>query len=719
MEALLGNKREREVNNEDDAEKENQKKEKLEDDIKPLKTMLKVYKTILQLKEEAIKEYNNLTETQKNDNLFLLKVNEKFDILEEVNYNILINDINKISINIKVNNKVNKEYPNNDVNNNNSNVILINDFIQDYKKYRYTISTNKRIELLKNYLCKYQDIKDIKIDNESKDPKDILKEVLLNLNELYSRIKNLKPSKFTEEFKKNLDIYDFDLKEKFFAPANFGNMNYKFSLLFSDYLKNFKNLTYKNDGEIDTNNSNIKRRFEKSMEVIHLFIGTIKNEGNILNNELYYKYLKIINFIFDIYRDKRRNNFLILMISSINNCMINLIKKEDLKRYNKKNPKVLYIKRNETYIELNDEIIDTLLMDEILIYKNNDCNLEFDIKKYNVNVLSDLQNNLSNKSWINSNFEFIEEYNFINCSNELKREFKNYIKEIIQSPYIKEVYKKTETRFNKDDAYLLDSNEIYGEIFNFIQFFPFPFDDVYGYCDKASLDIYITMYDNSYDTFELLGKLYANANDSCHEIFHVSIVYYIMNSENKNFADFYSKVPLKKKTEYIETQKNFLNQINSEESKIKKKDIDLGDAIEIECYGFCIREFYLLSVLNLFIKDTWYKEENYKKFKEHYINWCKLNDDEKNNNNTKEKGKDNYKEEEKDKSNEIININSYLNANKILKIFFELFKLENNEIESKNIILFKRKREFIGDNGNIIFKRELCTTPHTNPRKEF
>ena len=148
MEALLGNKREREVNNEDDAEKENQKKEKLEDDIKPLKTMLKVYKTILQLKEEAIKEYNNLTETQKNDNLFLLKVNEKFDILEEVNYNILINDINKISINIKVNNKVNKEYPNNDVNNNNSNVILINDFIQDYKKYRYTISTNKSIELL-------------------------------------------------------------------------------------------------------------------------------------------------------------------------------------------------------------------------------------------------------------------------------------------------------------------------------------------------------------------------------------------------------------------------------------------------------------------------------------------------------------------------------------------------------------------------------------------
>lgn len=54
-------------------------------------------------------------------------------------------------------------------------------------------------------------------------------------------------------------------------------------------------------------------------------------------------------------------------------------------------------------------------------------------------------------------------------------------------------------------------------------------------------------------------------------------------------------------------QQNFLEQTNSKELKIKKEeDIDLGDVIEIECYGYCIREFYLFSVLNLFVKDTWY-----------------------------------------------------------------------------------------------------------------
>lgn len=131
-------------------------------------------------------------------------MNEKFDILEEVNYNILINDFNKISNNIKndniFKNDKNEGNLNNNIKNNDSNDTLINDFIQDYKKYRYTISTIKRIELLKNYMCIKQDMKDIVIDNESKDPKCILKEILLNLNNLYLRVKDLKPLQFSKEF---------------------------------------------------------------------------------------------------------------------------------------------------------------------------------------------------------------------------------------------------------------------------------------------------------------------------------------------------------------------------------------------------------------------------------------------------------------------------------------------------------------------------------------
>jgi len=707
MEDFIGKKIERVINKDsNEKEEESQKRKKLVDDSNFLTTSIKIYKTIQQIKEEAIEEYNSLNETQKKDNSLLLKINEKFDILEDINYNILINDLNKISKNIKDNTQINDKNKVEEIktinNNNNPNKILNNTFIEDYKKYRYTIQTNKRIELLNKYLEINKNLYNIIFENEKKEPKVILKEILLNLNELFLKSKNLKPLKFSNEYKIILEKYDYDLKEKFFSPSNFGNLNYKFSLLLSDFLKIFKNSLYNHEGEIDKDNSNIKRKFEKKMDVINLFFNTIKNNDNILNDDLYYRYLKIIYFILDIYSNKKKNNFIISIISEINNCMINLIRKDDLKKYIKKNPNVLYIKKNGIDNELNDNLIDNLLMNEILIYKDKDYNLKFDIKKYNVNILLDLKNNLINKNWINSNFEYIEEYNFIFYSDDLRREFNNYIKDMIKSPYIKNIYRKTETRFIIDNGYLFDKNKIIEEIFQFIHFFPFPFDDIFGYCDKASLDIYITMYDNSEDTFDLLGKLSANANDTCHEIFHISSVYNIMNSDNKNFTDFYSKVPSKKKKEYIDEQINFLKQTNSKELKIKKEDIDFGDAIEIECYGYCIREFTLFNVLNLFIKDIWYNEEKYKNFKENYIKWSVTSNDDDNKNN----------------SDEVINIKSYIDSTEILKVFFGLFKIENNEIESKNVLLFKRKREFIGDDGTVLFKRELCLTPHTHPRKE-
>ena len=169
-----------------------------------------------------------------------------------------------------------------------------------------------------------------------------------------------------------------------------------------------------------------------------------------------------------------------------------------------------------------------------------------------------------------------------------------------------------------------------------------------------------------------------------------------MNSDNKKFSDFYSRIPSKKKKKYVDEQQDFLKKTQSNEIKIKKDSIDFGDAIEIECYGYCIREFHLLNVLNLFCKNTWYNEENYKKFKENYINRSKI---------------------AQDNSDEAINIQSYIKKNELLSVFFESFKIDDSEIQSKNILLFKRKKEFVNDddNGNPIFKRELCTTPHTHP----
>ena len=206
-------------------------------------------------------------------------------------------------------------------------------------------------------------------------------------------------------------------------------------------------------------------------------------------------------------------------------------------------------------MELNDKIIDDLSMGEVILFRDKDQILEFDIKKYIVKVLENLKDNLIYKSWGNCNFKYIEDFNFIYSSDVLRKEFYQYIKNIIQSPYIKKIYRNTETRFF--DNYLFDTNEIIDEIIKFIHFVPIPFDDVFGYSDKGTLDIYITIYDNNDDSLYLLGKLLANANDICYEIFHISSVYHIMNSDNKKFSDFYSNVLSQKKKEYVTGQKIF------------------------------------------------------------------------------------------------------------------------------------------------------------------
>ena len=788
MKTLTGLKRVRENNNEKGEDDKSNKRIKNTDNLNIIETSPKKYKTIQEIKLEAIDEYKNLNEIQKKNNTLLLKINDKFDILEDINYNILINDLNEISENA---NKANSYKIIND------NETQTNNFLEDYKKYRYTLETKKRIELLNKYLNINENLNSIIFDNESKDPQIILKELLLKLNELYLKASNTKPLEFINEYKNIRNNIDYDLKEKFFAPSNFGNLNYKYSLLISDFLQIFNDSFYKKkDGymELEYNNSNIKKKLVKRLYIIDLFSETIENKDNVIVDEFYYRYLRIIYFIIDIYRTKKNTFSMISIIEDINNCMVNLIKKEELKDYIKKNPKTIYTDKNDNS-ELNEINIDKLLMDQILYYKYNNEYFEFDIKKYNSRVLSDLNSNLINKKWIYSNFKYIEEYNFIYRSNDLKKEFNNFIIDILKSPYIKKIYLDTETRFNSDNGYIFDENKILEEILKYIHFIPFPFDDVFGYADKSCLDIYITMYDNYDDTLVLLGKLYANTNDACHEIFHISSLYNIMNSDDKNFSNFYSKFQSKKKKKYVEMQNEFLKQINSNNFTIKDEyHIDFGDAIEIQCYGFCIREFTLYNVLNLFNKNIWYSEEMCENFKEMYVKRSVIKDDNHNKNNKKKtqlnisqnnieldnnKNKENNKEENniefnniencrentknndkefnniennlkntqsknineynnnekntnKDNNknniennntkndNKMINIKDYISKNKILKIFFDLFEFEfdDNILEIENIMLLKRKREFNNDYDNIIYQRELCLTPHTNPKKE-
>ena len=93
------------------------------------------------------------------------------------------------------------------------------------------------------------------------------------------------------------------------------------------------------------------------------------------------------------------------------------------------------------------------------------------------------------KIWEICNLQYINDFNFIYSNKRLKEAFKNNIKNIIESPYIKNIYNRVETRFNNNEEnYIFNySEEIINEVFKYIQFIPLPFNDVYGFADKSSL----------------------------------------------------------------------------------------------------------------------------------------------------------------------------------------------------------------------------------------
>ena len=690
-------KRQRDSNDDDEDYKTKQKRKTSENFIIINR---EEYKSINEIKSETINKFNELDECEIMDNDKLFELASNFDLSEEINKKILLNILKAIDNSIKNTNT--KNYINN-----------YNSFIKNYNKYRYTISTLERIKILKSFkkIINLNSISDINFIYESKDPKYLLQEFLLNLIKLFNKCINQNGKEIItqKKFRKELSVLikgeSYQIGDQFFTPSNFGNLNFKFSVLFNEYLKMYDELFFdenkkQNDTEI------IRYLFVKKTNVLYLFLKTIENKNEILNDELYLKYLKIIYIILIMCDRQEIKGNILSSIQTINDCMINLIDKDTIKNYVHNNPKKLFIMKKGKEIELTDSIINKMNLNEILIYKGNYTNIDFDIKKYNKKIFDNLEINLKVNRWIFSNFEFIDNYYFINTKNELKLEFKNNLKTIIESPYIKQIYSKIENRFEKN--YLFEgSDKIYNEIYDHITFFPFPLDSTYGYCDRNSLDIYINMYEVEENVLNLFGKMYANTNDILHEIFHITPCYYVLNSDNKNIKDVNSRISSKKKEEYVKIQEKFIQDTKSQNQSIKpKEELDFGDILEIEIYGFCIRDFTLKNTCELFLKKTWYNDiEN---FKGNYIERSIINEDEieKEVNCDKiSKGNINYKS---NKNLNDVNINEYKKQSSIINTFFKIFKLSKKNIILKNQKILVRKREsYMSTKNGIIFSRPL------------
>ena len=692
-----------------------------------LENVKKIFKTLDEIKNETNDNYQNLTVQEKNNNDILFKLIGNFDINDIINLNILDNNLKTIK------DSVDKLKTNTEI------------FINNYKKFRYTISTEDRKKLLTEYIniMNNQNISDINFAYETESPKKLLQNFLLNILKLYNKCilkkEKFSTSEFYSEFSSLIKNEGYDIGKSFFTPSNYGNINFRYSKVFEEFLKLYDNLFFdKNNNLLDE--SSTKLLFENKTNILYYFSKTIENKDEVLNEELYLKYLKIIYIIMLMCEGKEKDLTIIQKIITINNCMINIINKKALKEYIKNNKNKLFIEKNGKEIEVNDSIINKLKLNEILLYKEDDIKLNFEIKLYNNNVFDNLGFNIQNKNWFNCNFEYIENYHFLNASEQLKNEFKNNLLTILKSPCVKEIYMKIETRFEKD--YLFESknsNNIFEEIYKHIIFFPFPIETSFRYCNKNHYDIYINICPVKNDVFNLFGELYANTNDTLHEVIHIIPLYYILNSENKNIEDANSRISSKTKKECVKKQQEFLKEIKSTDLRIKKKeDLDFGDLFEIELYGFCIREFSLKNTCELFLKDTWYKEQAIKNFKLNYINRSikELEEKKENKDNCSEEKEEenkieNSNENQKHDINNInensvtldnsINIEDYKDKSKIIKVFFDTFpiKEENKNFENKQILV--RKRGSFGNEkiGNIYVRELRVSRNKLLPYNEF
>jgi len=138
---MIVGKHKREVDDDREYEIESQtnnnKKLKNNEDIKSqIKTK---YKTINEIRDETYDKYLNLSKEEKSGNNILLELIGDFDINEDIHLKVLSNNLNSLRYHIE---------------NLKTNYIseLSNLFIKNYKKFRYTISTEERQKIINEYM---------------------------------------------------------------------------------------------------------------------------------------------------------------------------------------------------------------------------------------------------------------------------------------------------------------------------------------------------------------------------------------------------------------------------------------------------------------------------------------------------------------------------------------------------------------------------------------
>ena len=311
----------------------------------------------------------------------------------------------------------------------------------------------------------------------------------------------------------------------------------------------------------------IFRKFENNIyEIIRL-----KNDDEIL------KRIRFLILLIIFYKGDDLNLFFLLECFKDNNYTSYEI--ENIESYLNEKTKKIYKKNNYKEIVLN-------------------------------NIQSQFESNAKNPFYYNSkyfSYPLFLEKNLMQTDKEILKCFKNFLKQVYNSPLIKDIFYMS-NEFN-DFLYPLEDDEIFEELFDLTNFLPFSNGTIMGFTQKEIPEVLIPCNLNkkepSAEDFSEIICHFAQILNTC---IHEHIKHYI------KALIFYNSFPLGLKKRIFSD----LHEINEEKklvNKILKKNkneytsVELNDdeKVEVFMYGNLLKKIYFGQALELFKISNWDK----------------------------------------------------------------------------------------------------------------
>ena len=504
-------------------------------------------------------------------------------------------------------------------------------FYEFYSKYQFTLklSQRKNIQIFfeKNenlpLILKYNIISSETISlriNLLKLCESIIK---INLSsDINQIVSNLKNCFILHKFYSTINF-------EYILPIKYANYDCKMCKLGIEISKLFFGISIENE-KILSNSEKFEIK-EKLLEFLKL--EKFLSKSNLYDdNEFFNTFDFIINTLF-IYFDSNEDFRNTNLLNDIINCCLPFeleIAKKILGEIKIRNTCIeIMICEKDLEINLIDYNIENLTENSMIKLSYIHKNIKIGIKDVNWNLTAETFIKYFKTQYFILCFRFsvIPRINFLNINEEIKKNYSNLYKKIIQS-------KIMEKMMNIDNEakifdYPFKNNEILKEVEDNCLLVPFPAEKYYGFTDKISFRIYLNSFINVQQFQTIITDVDNITKSKSHEIKHLSRVYYHLFNRSISLwtpkVELTSKSPLlKEKYKYIEIKRKLFNDILEKRVIFPEqtKTLDYGDILEFAFNGNRQNIFFPNNSIFCLSENTW--DLPIEKFEKKYFSTCEI-----------------------------------------------------------------------------------------------